>query len=718
MAGNPSIKLSFPEKDIAQLTFDLPDKGANILSHPVMEELSSHLDTLAGRDDIVGVILDSAKPTIFIAGADINEFAASMTVDTKRTYEMSRWGQKLFGRLHESGWVTVAAINGTCVGGGTELALGCDRRIVTTNEKTEIGLPEVKLGIFPGWGGTVRLSRLVGLGNAVKMVTSGESVAPQQALKLGLADDLVAPEELVPAAIRMIREEQQTKAYLADRTERAKPIAINETELGFMGATASAYILQQTKGQYPAPLAALETLLGGAMVDAEGALEMEAQGLANLFGTPVNAALINVFLLTDRNKKDSGVEGDGPKPKKLTSASVIGAGIMGSGIAAANLKRGLTVTLNDANPEALKRGASAVLDEVSFDKATRGKSVERAIHYAGLLRSTTSSDELLGSDIIIEAVVENLELKRKIFAGLEEKLPAETILASNTSTLPITKLAENLQHPERFIGIHFFNPVRKMKLVEVIRGEKTSDETAATAVAYAKGLGKFPVVVNDGPGFLVNRLLFPYMNEATQLLQDGVDMKRIDKVAKKFGMPMGPIALYDMVGIDTSFYAGRTMYDAFPKRTLVSPILPALIKRDMLGQKKGVGFFNYQNKKGRPEVNPETLELIQKYVDAPEREITDAEIEHRLILPMLLEATRALTEGIVRDPRDVDLGLIFGIGFPPFKGGLLFWADTVGTKTLAEWLKPLEELGPRFAPTEMLTEMAKTNSKFYDRASD
>jgi len=718
MAPNSSIKLSFPEPDIACLTFDLPDKGANILSRPVMEELAGHLDTLAERDDLVGVIIDSAKPSIFIAGADINEFAASMEVDQKRTYEMCRWGQKLFGRLHAQKWITVAAINGTCVGGGTELALGCDRRIVSTHDKTEIGLPEVKLGIYPGWGGTVRLSRLVGLGNAVKMITGGESVSPQAALKMGLADDVVSPDQLLPAAVTMIREEQENLQYTKDRAQRIKPISINETELGFLGATASAYIQQQTKGQYPAPLAALETLLGGAQVDAEEALEIEAQGMAQLFGTPVNAALINVFLLTDRNKKDSGVEGDGPQPRKLESASVIGAGIMGSGIAAANLKRGLTVTLNDASAEALERGASAVLDEVSFDKETRSKSVERAIHYAGRLRSTTSGDELLDSDIIIEAVVENLELKRKIFAGLEGKLPAETILASNTSTLPITKLAENLQHPEQFVGIHFFNPVRKMKLVEVIRGEKTSDETAATAVAYAKGLGKFPIVVNDGPGFLVNRLLFPYMNEATQLLQDGVDMKRIDKVAVKFGMPMGPIALYDMVGIDTSFYAGRTMYDAFPERTLVSPILPALIKKERLGTKKGFGFYNHEKKKGRPKPDPMALELIAKYVEAPEREITDEEIQHRLILPMLLEATRALEEEIVRDPRDVDLGLIFGIGFPPFKGGLLFWADTVGAKTLLEWLEPLKELGKRFAPTQMLQEMADDNSKFYDRTSD
>ena len=267
-----SIQLSFPEADIALLTFDLPGKGANILSNRVMQELSDHLDQLARREDLAGVIVNSAKSSIFIAGADINEFAASMQVDQQRTYEMSRWGQTLFGRLREGNWVSVAAIHGTCLGGGTERALGCDRRIVSNSDKTEIGLPEEKLGILPGWGGTVRMSRQIGLGNAVKVVTSGNSVSPKQALALGLADDVVPPEELVAAAIRLIREEQQTKAYLADRQRQAGPIAISETELGFLGATASAYIQAETKGQYPAPMVALEVLMGGAMVDASDAL--------------------------------------------------------------------------------------------------------------------------------------------------------------------------------------------------------------------------------------------------------------------------------------------------------------------------------------------------------------------------------------------------------------------------------------------------------------
>jgi len=714
MAAPASIELSFPEPDIALLTFDLPDKGANILSRSVMDELDGLLNELSARDDIRGVVVASAKPKIFIAGADINEFAASMDVKPEETFEMCRFGQTLFGKLRHEKWISVAAIGGTCVGGGTELALGCDRRVVADAEHVEIGLPEVKLGIYPGWGGTVRLSRLIGLGNAIKMITSGESIGPHQALANGFADDCVVQEHLVEAAIRLIREEQETKAYQADRQRREQPISISDTELGFMGATASAYIQQQTKGQYPAPLAALEALLGGAMLSEEDALKLEAEGMSKLFGTPVKAALINVFQLTDRNKKDVGVAGGQVQPRDIQTVSVIGAGIMGSGIAAANLKRGLMVKLNDANPEALSRGSAQVLDEVSFDKATRSKSVERAIEYSAKLRSTTSSADLVDCDLIVEAVVENLELKRKIFSELEKQVAAETILASNTSTLPITQLAEQLKHPERFVGIHFFIPVRKMKLVEVIRGEKTSDETAATAVAYAKRLGKFPIVVSDGPGFLVNRLLFPYMNEATALIQDGVSMERIDKIAMRFGMPMGPIALYDMVGIDTSFYAGRTMYDAFPNRTFISPLLPALIKQDRLGKKKGAGFYSYLNKKRKPEVDSVITDLIGKYTKKVDREISDEEIEHRLILPMLLEATRALEAGVVRNVRDIDLGLIFGIGFPPFKGGLMFWADQVGLPTLKQWLEPLRDLGGRFEPTHLLEELAQSNGKFYE----
>jgi 3-hydroxyacyl-CoA dehydrogenase/enoyl-CoA hydratase/3-hydroxybutyryl-CoA epimerase/3-hydroxyacyl-CoA dehydrogenase/enoyl-CoA hydratase/3-hydroxybutyryl-CoA epimerase/enoyl-CoA isomerase len=711
MAG--IISLSFPEDDIALLTFDDVNKGANVLSRAVLDELAVHLDALERRSGLAGLILQSGKPGSFIAGADLREFVAAFDVPKQTVVEFSRHGQKLFGRLSQSAFVTVAAVDGLCLGGGAELAIWCDRRVMSDSPRTQFGFPEVKVGLYPGWGGTMRMSRVAGLGNAVEVIASGETIDAQNARQMGLASDVVPREKLLAAAIAIVRAERSMGDYLRDRDRWRQPIRMSETELGFLGATASGYIQQQTGGKYPAPLAALEVLLGGAMLDAEPALVMEAEKFAEIFGTPVNRALINVFFLTDRNKKDTGISKPGIVPAKVNSVTVIGAGIMGAGIAAANLKRELPVALGDANAEALARGVGGVLEEVAFNKQTKQADPERAIRFAALLNATTSDVELAAADLVIEAIVENADAKRQLFARLEPRLRDDAILASNTSTIPITELARDLKHPERFCGIHFFNPVRKMPLVEVIRGRQTSDETIATAVAYAKSIGKSPIVVNDGPGFLVNRLLFPYMNEAIELLCDGVELRHIEKAAREFGMPMGPFTLYDVVGIDTCVYAGRVLTEACPERFPPSPLLPAMLKRGRLGQKSGVGFYRYSDKKGRGEPDPSLAEVCEPYVRGGPK-LNPQQITERLFLPMLLEATAALSDGIVRDPRDVDLGLIFGLGFPPFKGGLLFWADTLGAAKIVEMLKAYESLGPRFQPTPRLLEMAKTGTKFYD----
>jgi 3-hydroxyacyl-CoA dehydrogenase/enoyl-CoA hydratase/3-hydroxybutyryl-CoA epimerase/3-hydroxyacyl-CoA dehydrogenase/enoyl-CoA hydratase/3-hydroxybutyryl-CoA epimerase/enoyl-CoA isomerase len=713
MAG--MITLSFPEDDIALLTLNDVSKGANVLSRSVLDELATHLDALDARRDLAGLIVQSGKPGSFIAGADLREFAASFEVPKQTVIDFSRHGQQLFGRFSRASYVTVAAVDGLCLGGGAELAIWCDRRVMTDSPKTQFGFPEVKIGLFPGWGGTVRMSRITGLGNAVDVITSGEPLDAQSARLMGLASDVAPREHLLASAIAMVRAERANGTYVQDRLRWSQPIHMSETEFGFLGATASSYIQQQTGGKYPAPLAALEVLLGGSTIDAEAALVMEAEKFAEIFGTPVNRALVNVFFLTDRNKKDKGVSKPGIEPKQVQSVSVIGAGIMGAGIAAANLKRELAVTLGDANAEALGRGVTGVLEEVSFNKQTKQPDPERAIRFASLLNATASDAELASADLVIEAVVENADVKRQLFARLEPQLRDDAILASNTSTIPISELARDLKHPERFCGIHFFNPVRKMPLVEVIRGQRTSDATIATAVAHAKSIGKSPIVTNDGPGFLVNRLLFPYMNEAIELLCDGAELRHIEKAAKEFGMPMGPFTLYDVVGIDTCVYAGRVLTDAFPDRFPPSPLLPAMLKRGRLGQKSDVGFFRYADKKGRGEPDPTLAEVIEPYMRSGPK-LNPQQLTERLFLPMLLEATWALSAGIVRDPRDVDLGLIFGLGFPPFKGGLLYWADTLGAARILEMLKPYESLGPRFQPTPLLLETAESGKKFYDVA--
>ncbi len=715
MADSSTIQLSMPEADIAVLTLDAPDKGANVLAQSVLAELDAHLTSLEKRQDLAGLIIRSAKSGIFIAGADLREFAAAKNPTREQTIEVASRGRKLFQRLSKCPFVTVAAIDGVCVGGGAELAIWCDRRIMTTSPKAQYGFPEVKLGMFPGWGGTARTPRVVGLGNAVELVTSGESIDGRTAMQMGLISDLVPSERLDAAAVALVRAEQQSKSYLADRELWSRPLDIDDTELGFLGATASAYIQQQTKGHYPAPLAALEVMLGSAGLDVDAAAQAEAEGFAGLFGTPINRALINVFFLTDRNKKDTGVESPDARPRDIKAVGVFGAGIMGAGISAAVVKREVPVTLTDAAPPALAGGVQKILEEVAFNKQTKGADPQRMLKFAPLINATTTDAEFKGCDLVIEAVVENPKVKAELYQRIEPLLGDGTILASNTSAISIGRLAEKLKRPERFCGIHFFNPVRKMPLVEVIRGPKTSDATIATAVAFAKAIGKSPIVVEDGPGFLVNRLLLPYMNEALELMLDGVEIKAIESAAKGFGMPMGPITLYDVVGLDTAYYAGQVMHEAFPDRIGESPLLAAMVKAGRLGQKAGVGFFAYKDKKGgRGAPDPKLADVLKPLVRG-QTKLSEQQIVERLFLPMVLEATRILAEHKVRDPRDVDLGLIYGIGFPPFKGGLLFWADTLGAAKIIETLKPYELLGPRYQPTPMLLEMAKAKQGFYER---
>ena len=707
-----ALSLSFPQPDVGLITFDLPGKGANILSRSVLEELAGLLDQLEGRKDLAGLVITSDKPGTFIAGADIREFLASLGAPKSEVVAMCRRGHQLFQRLSKGPFVSVAAIDGICVGGGAELAVWCDRRVMSDCPKSEIGFPEVKLGLYPGWGGTVRAPRIVGLANALEMITSGENVDARAALAMGLASDVVPADKLLDAAIGVIRAERQTGQYLQDRQRWSQPIQVEPTELGFLGATSSAMIQQETKGNYPAPMAALELMLETCQLPAEDALQREAEGMAQLFGSPVNAALINVFFLTDRNKRETGLDNPGVAAAPIKTVGVVGSGIMGSGIAAATLKSEVPVAMTDANADALAKGAKQVLEEAAYNRKTKGPDLAKTLKLAPLLSVTHRDEEIAAADLVIEAIIEKEEAKKQFYSRLEPLLRPDAILASNTSTIPITKLAEGLKRPERFCGIHFFNPVRRMKLVEVIRGATTSDETIATAVAFAKRIGKSPIVVGDGPGFLVNRLLFPYMNEAIELLCDGASIKEIDRAATAFGMPMGPITLYDLVGLDTAVYAGLTMAKAFPERIVSSPLVPAMVKQGRLGQKSGKGFFNYQNKKGRAEDDPAVEQLIATYRRG-QRKFSREELTSRLFLPMLLEATRMLEEKIVRDVRDVDLGLIFGLGFPPFQGGLLYWADRIGAAKLLEMIKPLEPLGPRFLPTPLLREMAASGRKFY-----
>ena len=662
----------------------------------MLAEFESHLDRLEKQSELAGLVIRSGKPGSFIVGADLREFVAALDSPAEQIVAMCHRGRRLFQRLSTLPFVTVAAIDGLCLGGGAELAVWCDRRLMADVPKAQFGFPEIKLGLYPGWGGTARTSRIVGLASAVEMVTTGEPVDARTATLMGLATDRVPVERLQDAAIALVRAERQSRAYLEDRRRWSQPLAVNDTELTFLAATAGALIQQQTRGQYPAPPAALEMMLESASLDIETACVREAEGMAALFGSPVNRALINVFFLIDRNKKDTGIDRRDVQPAAVRSVGIVGAGIMGRGIAAANLKRNVSVSITDAAADALHAGVEKMLEEAAYNKQTKQPDPERAVHFASLLSATTNIDDLATADLVIEAVTENADVKRQIFARLEPRLRPEAVLASNTSTIPITRLAQGLSRPERFCGIHFFNPVRKMPLVEVIRGKATSDQTIATAVAYAKSIGKIPVVVNDGPGFLVNRLLSPFLTESVELLLDGAEPAAIERAARNFGMPMGPLHIYDMVGLDTAYYAGRVMYEAFPDRTVVSPVVECADQGGPIGAKERRRIFFVPPRSGTWRTRPEARRN-HRALHARPTQFTSEQLTARLFLPMLLEATRELADGIARDPRDIDLALIHGLGFPPFKGGLLFWAKTLGIERILEMLEPLEPLGAAHA---------------------
>jgi len=706
-----AVSLTWPEPDIALITFDQPEKRVNVLSRSVLDRFEALLNEVESRAGVAGLIVRSAKPGQFLAGADLTEISTKAGQPREQIVALAGRGQSLWKRLSSLPAMTVAAIDGVCLGGGTELALWCDARVVSDSSATRIGLPEIHLGLLPGWGGTVRAPRILGLAPAVEWILNGESMDGREAVKKGFATDAARPDDLLTASLRRIREQQATQDYLRWRSEWENPIELDPSEVELLRLAWRERLVSELPDRTTVRSTVFEHLVSTAAETAELALQREAETFSVLFASPTCAALLNVHFLTDRNKRDPGIDHAAFKVPPIRSLGVIGAGIMGAGIASSAIRRGVATVISDSRREAVQAAVPRILEEAAYDKAKRATDPSRTPSLAALL-SVGAEAAVESCDFVIEAVVEDLNVKQQLFARLEPRLPADAILASNTSTIPISRLADGLQRPDRFCGMHFFNPVRRMKLVEVIRGDQTSDETIARAVGLAKQIGKMPVVVNDGPGFMVNRLLFPYMNEAIELLHDGITIEQIDRSAMAFGMPLGPIALYDMVGLDTAMYAGRTMYNAFPSRVAASPLVPAMVKRGRLGQKSGKGFFNYENPRKSPETDPAVAKILDDYTRR-HLNLTDEQVTHRLFLPMLLEATRLLEEHVARDVRDIDLGLIYGLGFPAAKGGLLYWADTVGARQLLAMLDPLAALGKRMEPTNRLRKMAETGSTFY-----
>ena len=659
MSGD-TVKLEFDDAGIAWVIFDDPEARVNVLGPASMESLDHILDELAQRRPR-GVIFSSNKPGIFIAGADIKEL--ERICDQQHGAELSRAGHTIFAKIENLGVPTVAAIDGACLGGGCELALACSARVATDGTKTQIGLPETQLGIIPGWGGTQRLPRLIGVRAALDIILPGKSLNGVRAFKAGLID------AVVPAVV--LRETAREFALGTRQPKRASTLAQNNwAARSVVCKMARKQVLTRTRGHYPAPLRALEAVEEGLAGGLDEGLEREAQIFGEVAVTPVCKNLIRIFFLREKFSK-LRLESPTP-PRKIAKVGVCGAGVMGAGIAQWCSARGLTVRLKDIKPEFVAGGMKRIAD-VYREGVKRRKITQPDVEH-GLARvhPTTDYTGFGDCDLVVEAVLEKIEVKRQLFGELTPLLRKDCVLASNTSAIPIDELAEATGRPERFVGIHFFNPVHLMPLVEVVRGTKTAPDVLAVAVEFAKQLKKIPIVVKGAPGFLVNRLLMPYLNEAGLLLGDGVSVAAIDKAMLDFGMPMGPLRLIDEVGIDVAYDVASELAQAFGNRMKVALVLQKVHESGLRGRKGGAGFYLYEGK--HEQVNPKLKSLIGGY----EKPMPAEEIQNHLLRVMINEAKVCLQEGVVAGEDDLDVGMIFGTGFPPFRGGLVKYAKDAG----------------------------------------
>lgn len=707
-----AFRLTELEGQIGLLTFDVPEKKVNTFSQPHLAELAAVLDDLEARSDLRGLLVTSGKPGQFIAGADLNELGALVHASREQVQAGIETGHRLFNRISRLPFPTVALVDGNCMGGGTEFILAMDERIASDSSHTKIALPETKIGLIPGWGGTQRLPRIVGVTAAIEMICGGEAVSAQKAAACGLVFDAAPADRLLDEGRRVIEWLRDSGTWETNRKLRRQPLGLTENQSAFAFALAEGFLKQKTQGHYPAPLAALRAIKEGVNLPLEQALEVEQRIALEVTGTPISANLIAVFFMDNQLSRDPGVDDPDVVPHAVHRVGVLGAGLMGAGIATAHARRGIPVGIVDVDSERLAAGMERAADVVS-GRIKIGRATPTELQEMLSRMSTGTSHSLFADcDVVIEAVPENESLKTAAYREMADVLRDDAILASNTSTISITRMAESAPNPERFVGMHFFYPVDRMQLVEVIRGDETSDETVATIVALAKRIRKKPIVVKDCPGFLVNRILLPYMNEAVRLLLEGASPDAVDKVATRFGMPVGPIALHDMVGIDTACYAGRVMASAYRDRALENPLLEQLVKAGRLGKKSGVGFRKFVGKKSKPVADPELNRFLEENRVADEQ-FTDAEVLDRLFLPMLLEATRCLEDEIVRQPSHVDMGLILGTGFPPFRGGILRWCDAEGAGTILNRLERYRPLGKRYEPTGLLTRMAESGEVFY-----
>ncbi len=668
------------------------------------------------------MIVTSGKP-VFIVGADITEFGALFGRSEDEIADaILRINVDVFNAFEDLPVPTVAAINGIALGGGFEMGLVCDYRVMS--ETARVGLPETKLGIIPGYGGTTRLPRLIGADNAIEWIASGKEQKPDQALKFGAVDAVVSPGLLRKAAVSLLQQCIDGKLdYKARRREKQEPLKLNEIEATMVFETSKAFVASQAGPHYPAPLTAIKVMQKAAGMGRDDALREEARGIAKMAGTLAAKNLVGLFI-GDQMLARSGKQ-LAKKAGKVERAAVLGAGIMGGGIAYQSALTGTPIVMKDIAQAGIDLGL-AEASKLLSKQVERGRmSVAEMAGVLNKIQPSLSYDGFDSVDIVVEAVVENPKVKHAVLAETETQIRDDAVLASNTSTISITHLAEPLQRPENFCGMHFFNPVHRMPLVEVIRGEKTGDDAIAKTVAYALAMGKKPVVVNDCPGFLVNRILSPYLGAFMGLVRRGVEFTTIDRAMERFGWPMGPAYLCDVVGIDTGVHAGAVMAEGFPDRMKYDfkSCQEVMYENGRFGQKNGRGYYAYEtDKKGRPMkvIDEDVAALLAPVIEGNET-LSDEDIVDYMMIAMCLESVRCLEDGIAASATDVDLALIYGVGFPPFRGGALHYIDDVGVdKFVARADELAAGAGPQgamYQATEKLRAMAASGDTFFAAAA-
>ena len=710
MADKPTpLRLEIDADKVAWLIFDAPDSQVNLLDLQVMQRLDHYLTELESRiatGHPIAVVIWSAKPDTFIAGADVNEIAEIEDEEDGR--RKSAMGQRIFSRLGRLGIPKIAAIRGACLGGGTELALACDWRLASDNPATTIGLPEIKLGLIPGFGGSVRLPRLIGIQRALSMILTGRSLSASHAYRYGLVDQLFDDADFQHSVAQVAMD------AVLGRLERELPHApardrfLENTRLGrrllFRGARKRVRTASGTR--YPAALKAIDVIEETLDLPIDEALAIEAKGLGEVAATNVCRNLVRLFRGGRAANRTFAPEIAAGQPE-VRKVAVLGAGIMGGGIAELAAAHDIPVILKDIDREALDLGLRHA-SELLRKAGKRGiiAPEEVGLKFA-LIHGTLDYEQFGDVDVVIEAVVERLHVKQQVLRDVEAELPAHAVFATNTSSLSVTKLSEAATRPDRVVGLHFFNPVHRMPLVEIIRGESSSDTALAVVFKLARRLGKTPVLVADRPGFLVNRLLAPYLNEVGFLLNDGADVARIDRTLKEFGLPMGPCRLLDEVGFDVAAHVAKEMARAYGDRMRPSAALETLSGLGRLGKKNGRGFYNYADRQER--VDREVGRAFGSGGRGPKPD----EIIDRCLLISVNEAMYALEEGVAAGPGDVDLAMVMGTGFPPFRGGPLAWAESRGVHVVRDRLLELRERhGDRFAPAPGLERLADKGGSF------